>query len=180
MDIFSSSRDNRGFDWGAFIAGVLMVVVAFLLLRHPAKGLHAFVLIFGILSILQGLVWLAGYSRFRAFFARSWVALISGILDIIVGILFLCSYDIGGLTIAYLFAIWFFVDSAVGIAFSWHLRDFSTEYFIFNLVLNILSLVIAIFLIFNPLFAALSLVWLVAFWLLVFGINEIVVAFMHR
>ena len=48
MDIFSSSRDNRGFDWGAFIAGILMVVAAFVLLRHPAKGLHAFVLIFAI------------------------------------------------------------------------------------------------------------------------------------
>ena len=38
----------------------------------------------------------------------------------------------------------------------------------------------AVFLIFNPLIAALSLVWLVAFWLLVFGINEIVTAWMHR
>ena len=180
MDIFSSSKDNRGFDWGYSIAGILMVVVAFVLLRHPAKGLHAFVLIFAIISIVQGLVWLAGYSRFREFFSRSWVALISGILDIIIGILFLCSYDIGGLTIAYLFAIWFFVDSVVGIVFSWHLRDFSTGYFIFNLILNILSLIIAIFLIFNPVLAALSLVWLVAFWLLVFGINEVVVAFMHR
>lgn len=97
MDIFSSSRDNRGFDWVALIAGVLMVVVSFLLLRHPAKGLHAFVLIFAIISIVQGLVWLAGYSRFRAFFTRSWVALISGVLDIIIGILFLCSYDVGEL-----------------------------------------------------------------------------------
>ena len=106
MDIFSSSRDNHGFDWGAFIAGILMVVVAFVLLRHPAKGLHAFVLIFAIVSIVQGIVWLAAYSRFREFFSRSWVAIVSGVLDIIIGILFICSYDIGGLTIAYLFAIW--------------------------------------------------------------------------
>lgn len=178
MDSFS--RDNRGFDWGAFIAGVIMVIAAFLLIRHPGKGLQAFVLIFGILSILQGLVWLAGYSRFRQFFSRSWVTLISGILDIVIGILFLCSYDIGGLTIAYLFAIWFLGDSVVGIVFSWHLKDFSSGYFIFSLIMNILSLIIAIFLIFNPLIAALSLVWLVAFWLLVFGINEIIVAWMHR
>lgn len=180
MNNFSSSRDNRGFDWGAFIAGILMIVAALLLIRHPAKGLHAFVLIFGILSILQGLVWLAGYSRFRDFFDRSWVTLISGVLDIIVGILFLCSYDVGGLTISYLFAIWFFVDSVVGIVFSWHLASFGNGYFIFNLIMNILSLIIAIFLIFNPVIAALSLIWLVAFWLLVFGINEVVLAWMHR
>lgn len=180
MDNFTNSRDRGGFDWGAFIAGILMIVVSFLLMRHPGKGLHAFVLIFGIVSILQGLVWLATYSRFREFFSRSWVTLISGILDIVIGILFLCSYDIGGLTIAYLFAIWFFVDSIVGIIFSWHLKGISNGYFIFSLIMNILSLIIAFFLILNPVIAALSLIWLVAFWLLVFGINEIVVAWMHR
>ncbi len=180
MDSFMNSRDDKGFDWGAFVAGILMVITALLLIRHPDKGLHAFVLLFGILSIAQGLVWLAGYSRFRQFFSRSWVTLVSGILDIIVGVLFLCSYDVGGLTIAYLFAIWFFVDSLVGIIFSWHLKDFANGYFIFNLILNIFSLIIAVFLIFNPVIAALSLIWLVAFWLLVFGINEIVLAWMHR
>jgi uncharacterized membrane protein HdeD (DUF308 family) len=179
MDSFNM-RPRREFDWGAFISGVLLVLVAFLLLRHPEKGLHAFVLLFGLLSIVQGFVWLAAYARFRDFFDRTWVTIISGVLDIIVGILFLASYDIGGLTIAYLFAIWFLVDSIVGIAFSWHLRDFSNGYFIFNLIMNILSLLIAIFLILNPVIAALSLIYLVAFWLLVFGINEIVIAWMHR
>lgn len=179
MESFNS-RPRRGFDWGALIAGVLLVITALLLLRHPDKGLHAFVLLFGILSILQGLVWLAGYSRFRDFFDRSWVTLISGILDIIVGILFLASYDIGGLTISYLFAIWFLVDSIVGIVFSWHMRDFGGGYFVFDLVMNILSLVVAIFLILNPVIAALSLIYLVAFWLLVFGINDIIVSWMHR
>ncbi|TSO26031.1 DUF308 domain-containing protein [Lactobacillus sp. LL6] len=180
MDNFSTSRRDGGFDWGALIAGVLMVVVAFLLMRHPGKSLHAFVLLFGILSIVQGFVWFAAYSRFRGFFSRSWVTIVSGILDIIIGVLFLCSYDIGALTIAYLFAIWFFVDSVVGIAFSWHLKDISTGYFVFSLIMNILSLIIAIFLIFNPVIAMISLVWLVSFWLLVFGINEIVTAWMHR
>lgn len=171
---------RRGFDWGAFIAGILMVVVSFLLLRHPGKGLHAFVLIFGIVSIVQGVFWLATYSRFRGFFSRSWATLISGILDIIIGILFLCSYDVGALTIAYLFAVWFLIDSIVGIVFAWHLKGISNGYFIFNLILNILSLIVAVLLIFNPAIAILSLIWLVAFWLLIFGINEIVLAFMHR
>lgn len=180
MDNFSNSRDRGGFDWGAFVAGVIMVIISFLLMRHPGKGLDAFVLIFAIVSILQGVMWIAAYARFRHFFARSWVTLISGIFDILIGILFLCSYEFGGLTLAYLFAFWFLIDSIVGIAFSWHLKDISTGYFIFNLIMNILSLIIAIFLIMSPVIAALSMVWLVAFWLLVFGINEIITAWMHR
>ncbi|MDK8393068.1 DUF308 domain-containing protein, partial [Lactobacillus gasseri] len=95
-------------------------------------------------------------------------------------VLFLCSREIGGLTLAILFAIWFLADSIIGIIFSWHLREYSTGYFVLCLILNIISLIIAFALLFNPVLAAITLVYLVAFWLMVFGINEIFVSWMHR
>ncbi|CCI85910.1 integral membrane protein [Lactobacillus pasteurii DSM 23907 = CRBIP 24.76] len=180
MYSFSYRRDQGGFDWGEFISGILMVVVGLLLLKHPEKGLHAFVLIFGVVSLVQGVAWIAAYFRFKQFFDWSWTAFIPGVLDIIIGILFLVYDDVGGLTLAYLFAVWFLADSIVGIAFSWHLKVFQPGYFIFSLIMNILSLLIAISLIFNPILAALSMIWLVAFWLLVFGVNQIILAWMHR
>ena len=130
MDNFSSSKEHRGFDWAAFISGILMVIAAILLIRHPGVGLRAFVLIFAILSIVQGFVWFAVYSHFRDLMSYGWVTILAGILDIIVGILFLYSYDVAGLALAYLFAIWFFVDSIAGMVFAWHLRKFSTFYFV--------------------------------------------------
>lgn len=174
------SRDNQGFDWGSFIAGILMVIVSFVLLRHPGQSLKALVLLFAILSILQGIVWIAGYARFKDIFSYSWLTIVSGIIDIIIGVCFLGSYEVGGFTLAYLFAIWFFVDSIVGIVFSWRLRSLSTGMFIFNLIMNILCLLISIFLIFNPIVAMISLVWFVAFWLLAFGINQIIISWVHR
>ena len=104
----------------------------------------------------------------------------SGVLYIIVGILFLYSYYAGGLTIAYLFAFWFLFDSISGIVFSWHMRAVSTFFFWVNIILNILGLFIAISLMFNPALSALTLIWLVSFWLLIFGINEIIAAFVNR
>ena len=101
-------------------------------------------------------------------------------LDIIVGILFLYSYDAGGLTIAYLFAFWFLFDSISGIIFSWNMRKVSTFFFWINIILNILGLLIAISLMFNPALSALTLIWLVSFGLLIFGINEIIAAFVNR
>ena len=147
---FSYNRDNRGFDWGALISGILMVIVGLLLFR------------------------------FRLLFQHSWAALVAGILDILVGIMFLGSYEFGGLTLAFLFATWFMVDSIVGIVFAWHLKFISNTYFIFNLIMNILSLIIAFMLVLNPVLAILSLIWLVAFWLIVTGVNLVVVAWMHR
>lgn len=180
MNNFSSSDRPRGFDWGALLGGILLVIVSFILLRYPGRGLEAFVFLFGILSIMQGILWIYMYSKFRDFFSRSWVTLISGVLDIIVGVLFLFSQEIGGITVAVLFAVWFFVDSVVGIVFSWHLRAYSTGYFILSLILNIISLFIAFALMFNPILSAITLVYLVSFWLMFFGLNEIFVAFMHR
>ena len=180
MDNFSSYGQNRGFNWAAFISGILMVIAGLFLLRHPGKALHAFVLLFAIVSIVQGFVWLVFYSRFRYFIPSSWWSIVSGVLDIIVGILFLYSYDAAGLTIAYLFAFWFLFDSITGIVFSWQMRRISNFFFWLNLILNILGLLIAISLMFNPALSALTLIWLVSFWLLIFGINQIIAAFVNR
>ncbi|MDF7683719.1 DUF308 domain-containing protein [Lactobacillus sp. ESL0679] len=180
MDNFSNYREHRGFDWAAFLAGVLMIVAGLFLLRHPGKALHAFVLLFAILSIVQGFVWLVFYSHFHYYISLSWMSIVSGVLDILVGILFLYSYDAAGLTLAYLFAIWFLFDSISGIIVSWHMRNLSRFYFWFSLILNIFGLLIAISLMFNPALSALTLIWLISFWLLIFGVNEIVVAFARR
>ncbi|GBG05397.1 DUF308 domain-containing protein [Lactobacillus rodentium] len=180
MNNFSSSDEHRGFDWGAFIGGVLLIIAGFIVMAYPDRSFRTFVYLFGIISILQGILWIYAYAKFRDVFSMSWVTILSAIIDIIIGILFLCSNLIGGLTLAILFAIWFLADSIIGIIFSVHLRAFSTGYFIFSLILSIISLIIAIVLLFNPMLAALTMVYLVAFWLLVFGFNELMVSWMHR
>ncbi|WEV71389.1 DUF308 domain-containing protein [Lactobacillus sp. ESL0785] len=180
MDNFSNYNEHHGFDWAALLAGVLMIVAGLFLLRHPGKALHAFVLLFAILSIVQGFVWLAFYSHFHYFISFSWLSIFSGVLDILIGIMFLYSYDAGGLTIAYLFAFWFLFDSISGISVSWHMRKVSRFYFWFTLILNIFGLLISLSLMFNPALSALTLIWLISFWLLIFGINEIVAAFARR
>lgn len=180
MDNFSNYRENRGFNWAALISGILMIIAGLFLIRHPGKALHAFVLLFAIVSIVQGFVWLAFYSRFRYFVSFSWLSIVSGVLDIIIGVLFLYSYDAAGLTIAYLFAFWFLFDSISGIIFSWHLRDISGFYFWINIILNIFGLLIAISLMFNPALSALTLIWLISLWLLIFGIGEVIAAFARR
>lgn len=179
MNTFSNNN-NRGFDWGAFIGGILLVVAGFLVMAYPDRSFKTFVFLFGVISIIQGVLWISAYAKFKDLFGMSWLTILSGILDIIVGILFLASRSVGGIALAILFAIWFMTDSIVGIVFASHLKSFSTGYYVFSLILNIISLIIAIVMLFNPLIAAWTLVYVVAFWLLVFGFNEIIMAWMHR
>jgi uncharacterized membrane protein HdeD (DUF308 family) len=181
--MFSFSNQNRmprGFDWGLLVAGVLSAVVGIYVLRYPGKGLRFLVIAFALLSIMQGIVWLSAYSRFHNFFGPSWSTLISAIVDIVIGILFLFYQQVGALSLAIMVGIWFVADAIVGIVFSWHLRDFSTGSFVFNLVLNILCLILAVMILLNPVVTAFSLSYLLAFTLIIFGINEIVLAFARR
>lgn len=177
----SGYNKKRGFDWGVFIAGVISVVLSIFLFANPGKGLRGLVIILAVLSIMQGIAWISMYAGFHGIFAPSWTTLLSGIFDILIGIFFLWNNKIGVYTIAIVVAIWFIVDSVIGIVFAWHLRFFETGwYFFFNLLLNILGLVVGVMLLFRPVIAGMSTVYLIAIYLMVFGINEIALAFMHR
>lgn len=176
----NQDRMPRGFDWGLLVAGILSAIVGIYILRYPGKGLRFLVIAFALLSIMQGIIWLSAYSRFHNYFGPSWSTLISAIIDIVIGILFLFYQDIGALSLGVMVGIWFLADTIVGIIFSWQLRVVSTGYFVFNLILNIFCLILAVMIVLNPVVTAFSLSYLLAFALIIFGINEIVVAFMRR
>jgi uncharacterized membrane protein HdeD (DUF308 family) len=177
----SSYNEKRGFDWGVFIAGVISVVLSIFLFANPGKGLQGLVIVLAVLLIMQGSVWISMYAGFHGIFGLSWTTLLSGIFDILIGIFFLWDNKVGAYTIAILVAIWFIVDSVIGIVFAWHLRFFETGwYFFFNLLLNILGLVVGVMLLLRPVIAVMSTVYLIAIYLMIFGINEIALAFMHR
>ncbi|MCH3905355.1 MAG: DUF308 domain-containing protein [Lactobacillus sp.] len=180
--MFSFSRPDRqhGFDWGVFIAGVISCLLSFVMLRNPGQSLRGLVVAFSIVSIMQGIMWLSSYSWFRDLFGISWVGIVAAVVDIIIGIIFLFYQEIGAVSLGLILGIWFLIDSISGIAFSGHLRFLSTGYFIFDLIMNILTLILSIMLLLHPIASAFSLVYLVAFYLLLFGINEIVLAWMHR
>ncbi|MCD5530769.1 hypothetical protein EFE22_02155 [Lactobacillus delbrueckii subsp. lactis] len=177
----SGYNEKRGFDWGVFIAGVISVVLSIFLFANPGKGLRGLVIVLAVLLIMQGSAWISMYAGFHGIFGPSWTTLLSGIFDILIGIFFLWDNRVGAYTIAILVAIWFIVDSVIGIVFAWHLRFFETGwYFFFNLLLNILGLVVGVMLLLRPVIAVLSTVYLIAIYLMIFGINEIALAFMHR
>ncbi|GFZ27185.1 HdeD family acid-resistance protein [Lactobacillus corticis] len=173
-------EEHRGFNWGTFISGVLMVIVGLLVLRHPDKSLHAFVLLFGIISIGQGIAWIAAFVGLHRTFGRAWTTLVSGIIDILVGVMFLADYEVGGITLGILFSVWFLIDSITGLVVSWSLRGLSTPFFIFDLLMSIFGLIIAFMLLLHPVVAIASLIYLVAFWLIVFGVRQIILAWARR
>ncbi|WP_461240582.1 HdeD family acid-resistance protein [Paucilactobacillus sp. N302-9] len=175
-------KDHRwGFDWNEFIMGILCLIAAYLIIRLPNVGLTGLVILFGVLALISGIATLAGYSKLkRDTGIRGTFALVMGIFDIIVAIFFLVDIPSGITTLGFLFAAWFLVDSLERLLVSSHLKFFGTGYFLFSVFLDILCLIIAFLLLINPFVSALSLNLLLAIYLVIFGINALVIAFARR
>lgn len=172
---------TRGFDWGLFLVGTVSVILSIFMFRNPGRGLRGMIIVIAVLAILQGIVWISIYVNLRRVFSPSWTAIIPGIFDIVIGLLFLFNNQIGAMTISILVSVWFIIDSIIGIVCSWYLRIIETGWqFFFSVLLNIATLVLGVLLLCQPIIAGLSVVYLVACYLLIFGINEIVWAFANR
>lgn len=135
-------------------------------------------IIFGIGAILKGIyeIWLRQTVTNLLNHRSVWL-LVMAILDIILGLIFLFFHGIGVLTIAYIFAIWFIVDSIGQLQVANFYRQFGKGYYWLLIVLNILCIIIGVVLLFNPMLSAFTLVWLIATFLILIGITAIVAAF---
>lgn len=170
-----------GFDWPAFLSGVIFLIAGFFLVAKPSASLISIVLLFGIMAIVQGISWIGNYIHYRDYLQRgSFVAIIAGVLDILIGIIFISKIYVGIFTIAYLFAFWFLLDSLFGLLVVRHLRQFGRGYFWFSMIIEILGIVLAVMLLFNPLSSLLTLTTLLAAYFIIFGVHNIILAIAHR
>lgn len=169
-----SERTQSGtFGWGYFIVGVLFVVAAFISFTDPTGNLEALAMAFGVLAILDG-VWNLmnrGGTVFRV---------VLGILDILIGVFLIANIWLAAAALPYVFAVWFIADSLVRLLTVGITRLFGTGYFVLSIILNIVGIGVGIMLLFHPVIAALTLSLLVGFYLMLAGIEFIVLAFASR
>lgn len=175
------NRKSFGFDWGQFITGILFLIAAFVVMRYPLATLKTVTFIFAVVAIIRGIAILAGYSTLRQLTGKlAWVSLLMGIFDLVIGVIFLVNSNFGVATITMMFAIWFLVDSVGSLFNVGHLRIAGTGWFVLYLVLDILAVIVSLMLFMQPVVAAITLVTLLSMFLVLFGIECIVLAFARR
>ncbi|MGD9559601.1 MAG: HdeD family acid-resistance protein [Oscillospiraceae bacterium] len=165
-----AKREKQGFGWGWLIIGILFIITAVLAFYDPAANLEAFAIVFAIMAIVHG-IWLlalSGYGGLRILF---------GILDILAGVFMLFNIGLSLIALPFVFAIWFIIDSVFRLLNLGWTKALGTGYFWLSLILNVLGVIVGILLLFSPVTAALTLSFLVGFYLMMVGVECIVVAF---
>lgn len=164
------AEKTHKFSWGFFLVGVLFVLCSLLAFYDPAANLEAFAVFFAILAILNG-VWL--------FISpiTSGLRIVMGVIDVLIGIFMLFNIGFAMMALPYIFAIWFIADSVFRLINLPYTRALGNGYFWLSLVVNALGVVVGILLLFQPVTAALTFSFLVGFYLMMIGIESIIIAF---
>lgn len=169
---------KKRFDWASLILGIVLVVLGCVSIMHPDKSLHLLCILVGVGLLLLGIHELWARSKMQEWLGyRSGWLLGTGILDIVLGIVFLVYQNFGTTVIAVIFALWFIISSANELTIAGFLHQLNVGYYWLLFILDILGLIIGVVLLFSPMLSAITMVWLISFYLIVIGIVKIIQAF---
>lgn len=175
------TQQKRGIDWLELIVGLLFLVAGIVSIFNPGFTLSWLVVMIGIVAIIRGIAHIVHYFRLRRYTGYSAVlAIVIGVLDIVLGVFILFNTSAGVAALAVLFPIWFIVDCIFNFAFVGILKLQSKALYWCTIILNILGIVLGVVLLFNPLTSAGTLAMLISFYLILFGVESIALAFANR
>lgn len=173
-------NSKRKFDWFSLIIGILWVVLGAVVINSPSTAISVIAVFVGIGALAKGVytLWLRkAIQMLTGNNGHMALLVFSAVIDIVLGIIFLFRLHLGFGIIAYLFAFWFIFDSILQLIIDHFFKAISRSYFDLLIVLNIITLILGIILLFNPMLSIYTLIGVVAFYLFLIGITKILQAF---
>jgi uncharacterized membrane protein HdeD (DUF308 family) len=167
-------------NWWMFaVRGVAAVIFGLLALIWPGQTMLALVLVFGAYALVDGIFAVFAGIASRRYFERWWAVLLEGIVGIIVGLLAFSWPNITALVLLSLIAAWALITGILEIVAAIQFRRVITGEWMYILG-GLLSILFGVLLFAFPGAGAVSLVWMIGIYAIVFGISEIIFAFRLR
>ncbi len=162
--------------WALVGRGILAILFGFLVWVWPGLTLLVFTFMFGIFAIAAGVFALVSAVQANRRNERWWLMALVGVVGIIVGILAFVWPGHAAIVLLYLIAVWAIVTGILEIAAAFRSREAAMNEWL--LVLGgVVSIIFGALLLAFPGVGILALLWLVGLWAVVYGITEIVHAF---
>jgi uncharacterized membrane protein HdeD (DUF308 family) len=165
--------------WMYALRGLVAIIFGIVALTWPGQTLQVLVLVFGAFALVDGtLNVFAGLSS-APFFDRWWAVLLVGVAGVVIGLLTFFWPGITALVLLYFIATWAIITGIFEIVAAIQLRSVITGEWMMILG-GVLSILFGVLLVVFPGAGALSVVWLIGIYAIIFGISEIVLAFRLR
>ena len=150
------------------MSSIIFVIVGILLLLVPGRIVTTIIRLFGVIILILGILSLLNILKNKSNSAE----LVSGILISILGLVFISNPHTIASIIPFILGVWIVIKSAFKLQFSYSLKRSSINY-IKPLVINIITLILGLVLIFNPFKGAEALIRIVGGFMVVYGILDI-------
>lgn len=172
-------KNRSGFGWLSLIEGILLIVLGGYTIINPNRALTGFIVLYGIMAVITGIADILLYVRVAKFTGLGpVVSLISGTLSVMTGVVLLMYPNAGKLVLTLLFPLWFIAHCVSRLANLNFLRlTGGNAAYYFTLIMNIIGLVLGTLMILNPWVSWVSIRYVISFYLILLGIDSIVLAF---
>jgi len=155
--------------WVPVIRGIAAIVFGVIAFVYPGLTIAVLVLLFGAWVLVDGVFRIVGAIGHRASDSDWGFNLIIGILGIIIGFLTFHAPGITALALVIYIAAWALMIGATEIAVAIKLRrEIKGEWFL--ILMGLASIVFAILLLWNPVLGAATLIWIMAWYAVIFGV----------
>jgi uncharacterized membrane protein HdeD (DUF308 family) len=155
--------------WAMLLRGVAAILFGLLAFVWPGITLTAVVFLFGAYALIDGVIAIAAGLKSYGELSRWWVLLLEGILSVVAGALAFILPGVTALVLVLLIAAWAIVTGVFEIVAAVQLRKHIKGEWLLGLA-GAASILFGIALLINPSIGALTLVWLIGIYAIVFGV----------
>lgn len=164
--------------WTLVLRGIFAIAFGVIAFALPAAALFALVLVYGAYALLDGIFAFYSMLTGRASGRRGWI-LLEGITGIIAGIVTFAWPAITAIALVYIIAAWAIITGFLEIMAAVELRRLIKNEWLL-VVSGILSVVFGVLIAANPGAGALSIVWLIGLYAVIFGVLLVSLGFRLR
>src|SRR5947207_9105334 len=165
--------------WVPVLRGIAAIIFGVIAFVYPGLTVAVLVLLFGAWVLVDGVFRVVGASGHRASDPEWGFHLVIGILGIIIGFLTFHAPGITALALVIYIAAWAFMIGATEIALAIKMRrEIKGEWFL--ILMGVASIIFAALLLWNPLAGAAALIWIMAWYAVIFGVLAIIFGFRLR
>jgi uncharacterized membrane protein HdeD (DUF308 family) len=165
--------------WMTLLRGLFWILFGIVLFARPGISLLSLTLALGVILFIDGVIEVANAVSGRKDNDDWWILLLVGLAGIIIGVLTFYNPQATALAVVYYVAIWAIATGLLQIVAAIRLRR-QIEGEVWLALAGIASVVFGGLLIARPGTGALTILWLIALYALVFGVVLVLLAFRVR
>jgi uncharacterized membrane protein HdeD (DUF308 family) len=160
------------------LRGLLAVIVGVVMFVFPQIALPALILAFAVWMIVDGVAELIGAWRMRGQ-KQWWLGILEGVAGIVVGLIAVFIPGLTAVALLFLVAAWAIVTGVLEIIAAIRLREQISGELWMGLA-GLLSILFGLYLVLFPGAGILSLLWLVGFFAILFGVSMLLLGWRLR